>query len=168
MDAQNPARFAASRTSLSPKTRRIGNVLFRQFMRAQNLFAMKIRYRHFRSRRKKELIIFQAVHVGFEFRQLRCSGHAIAPHQKRRAHLFVTMLAGVQIEHEVDQTPLQTRPRAGETNKAAAACFVALSRSNSLRFVPMVTWSKGASSFGFAPHDRTTGLALESFPIGTL
>jgi hypothetical protein len=31
------------------------------------------------------------------------------------------MLAGVQIEHEVDQTSLQARPGAGETNKAAAA-----------------------------------------------
>ena len=82
---------------------------------------MKIRHRHLRSRRKKELIIFQTVHVGFELRQLRCSNHAITPDQKRRAHLFVTMLARVQIEHEVDQTSLQARPHTGKTNKAAAA-----------------------------------------------
>src|SRR6516164_11716656 len=120
MDAQNPTRLAASRTSLSPKTRRIGNILFRQFIRAQYFFAMKIRYRHFSRRCEKELTIFQAVHVGLELRQLRGSDHAIAAHQKRRAHLFITMLAGVQIEHEVDQTPLEPRPRAGETNKTAA------------------------------------------------
>jgi len=63
---------------------------------------VKIRHRHLRSRRKKELIIFQTVHVGFELRQLRRADHAIAPDQKRRTDLNVTMLARMQVDHEID------------------------------------------------------------------
>src|SRR5205823_2873821 len=68
-----------------------------------------------------ELIVFQPVHIGFKFWELRCSDHAFAPHQERGAHFLVTMLARVQIEHELDQASLQPRARAGETNETASA-----------------------------------------------
>src|SRR5207245_10504371 len=113
----DPARFTTFRTRFPPKTRCVGNVCLWQFIRAKDFFAVKICYRHFRSRGEKELIIFQSVHIGFKFWELRCSDHAFAPHQKRRAHFFVTMLARVQIEHELDQSSLQPRAGAGKTDE---------------------------------------------------
>ena len=77
----------------------------------------------FRSRRKEKLILFQTIHVGFELRELRCADHAIAPDQKRRTNLDITMLTRVQVDHEIDQGAFQLRACAGETNKTAAAQF---------------------------------------------
>ena len=70
MDANDPARFTTGRTRFPAKTRCVGNVFLWQFIRAQDFFAVKICYRHFRSRGEKELIIFQSVHIGFEFWEL--------------------------------------------------------------------------------------------------
>ena len=67
---------------------------------------MKICERDFRSRRKKKLVLLQSIHVSFEFWQLRRANHAIASHEKRRANFDVTMLARMQIDHEIDQGAL--------------------------------------------------------------
>ena len=82
---------------------------------------MKIRHRHFRRRREEKLAVSEPVHVLLKFRQLRRADHAFAPHQKRRAHFEITVLARVQIEHELDERPLQPRARAGKANEPAPA-----------------------------------------------
>ena len=89
---------------------------------------MKICHRHFRRRGQKELIPsgcvrFKPVHVCFKLWQLGCADHAIAPHQKWWADLEISMLARVQIEHELNQGTFQPRPGAGETNKPTATEF---------------------------------------------
>ena len=82
---------------------------------------MEIGHRHFRSRRQKKFAVFQAVHVFFKFRQLCRADHAIAPDQKRGTDFGVAMLPRMQIEHEINQRPLQFRTRTGETDESASA-----------------------------------------------
>ena len=123
MDANDPARFAPGRAGFAPKAGRVSDKFFRQIRRRENFFAMKICHRHLRGRREEQLVLLQPVHVVLKFRQLRRADHAIAPHEKWRAHFEVAMLARVQIEHEIDQRALQLRARAGETNEPAPAQF---------------------------------------------
>src|SRR5204862_2643940 len=87
----------------------------------QDFFPVKICYRHFRGRREEKLLALEPVHVLLELRQLRRPDHTFAPHQKRGAYFEITMLAGVQVEHELDERPLQPRPRARETDEPAPA-----------------------------------------------
>src|SRR6266581_6906369 len=103
MHSNDPARLASRRARLPPETGRIGHELSRKIGNAQDLLAMKICELDFRSRRKEKLVLLQAIHVGFELRELRCADHAIAPDQKRRTNLDVTVLARVQIDHKIDQ-----------------------------------------------------------------
>src|ERR1051326_289341 len=81
---------------------------------------MKICDRHFRGGREPQLAIFHAVHVSLEFRQLRCSNHAVAPDHEWRANLKITVLAGVKVEHELNQRPFQFRSGAGKADEPAS------------------------------------------------
>jgi hypothetical protein len=100
---------------------------------------VKIRYRDFRGWREKELLLLEAVHVFLEFRQLGRADHTFAPNQKWRAHFQVAMLVRVQIEHELDERPLQSRAGAGKTDIPAAAQFRGALQSKSFSFVPSAT-----------------------------
>src|SRR5207245_11551966 len=100
-----------------------GTALHRALCSAARCSAEKMWYLQLRTRDGKELIIAQPVHIGVKLWELRCSDHAPAAHQKRRAHFFVTMLARVQIEHELDKSSLQPRARAGKTNETAPTQF---------------------------------------------
>ena len=79
MHPDNPTGLASGRTGFPPETGRVGHELLRKIGSAEDLLAMKICELDFRSRRKEKLVPFQAVHVGFELRELRCADHAIAP-----------------------------------------------------------------------------------------
>src|SRR4029077_21277949 len=107
----------------APEARSVSNKLPGKIVNAQNFVAMEICQLDFPSRRKKDLVLLQTLHVRFKLWELRCADHAIAPNQKRRADFDVSMLPCVQIDHEIDQRAFQLRARAGETNKTAAAQF---------------------------------------------
>ena len=121
MHADDAARLPASRARFAAKARRVGDEFLRQLSQREDFLAMKIRHRHFRRGREEHLVLFQPVHVFLKLRQLRRPDHAIAPHQKRRTHFQVTVLARVQVEHELNQRPLQFRPRADKTDEPRAA-----------------------------------------------
>ena len=57
MDANDAPRFTTCRTRFPAKTRCVGNVFLWQFIRAQDFFAVKICYRHFRSRHQIKFAI---------------------------------------------------------------------------------------------------------------
>src|SRR5436309_11151543 len=89
---------------------------------------MDICHWHFRRRRQEQVVSagcvrFESVHVRFKFWQLGRSDHAIAQDQKWWTDFEIPVLARVQIEHELDQSTFQPRPKAGETNKSAATEF---------------------------------------------
>src|SRR5471032_2385272 len=121
MNANDAARFAPGRPGFPAKAWCVSDELFRKIDNRQNFFAMKIRHWNFRRRCEKKLILLEAIHVGFQLRQLCCADHAIPPNQKRRTHLNVTMLARMQIKHEIDERAFELRARTSETNKTAAA-----------------------------------------------
>src|SRR6266446_1284618 len=121
MDAENSSRLTASGAGLAPKTRRVSHKFFWKIYNRQNFLAVEVRQWHFGGRHEEKFAVFQAVHVGFKFRQLSRADHAITPDQKRRADFGVAVLAGVQVDHEIDQRPFQLRARAGKTNKSAPA-----------------------------------------------
>ena len=123
MHPNDAARFAPGRSGLATKTRRVSDKFLRKIDNREDFFPIKICHWHFGGWREKQLAILQSVHVLFKFWKLRRPNHAIAPDQKWRTDFKVTMLARVQIEHEIDQRPLQLRARTGETNKPAAAQF---------------------------------------------
>src|SRR4029079_16714288 len=102
------------------EARRVSGVTDRQLIGAQDFLAMEVRYRHLRGRRKIQLVAFAAVKLLLEFRQLRRPLQRLGPHEKGPRNLGVTVLARLQIEQEIDQRPLQPRPRAGETRERRA------------------------------------------------
>src|SRR5205823_10777624 len=106
---------------LAPETGRVSDELLRQLRGRQNFFPMKIRHRHFRRRREKKLLVFEPVHVLLELPQLGRPDHAFPPNEERWAHLEITMLTRMQIEHELDERPFQSRAGTRETDKSAAA-----------------------------------------------
>ncbi len=61
-----------------------------------------------------------AKEVGGEFRQLSGAVHGLGIHQVRRQNLGVAVLAGVQVEHEVGQRPLQPRSQVPVHREACA------------------------------------------------
>jgi len=96
---------------------------------------MKICYRHFCGRHEKELIYFRA-----RTYRLQILGSCVVPimhsrHTKKGGLIsFVTMLACVQIEHELNQASLQPRANAGKTNEnRSRSTFRAVQRSKSLK-----------------------------------
>src|SRR5882724_11402875 len=121
MDAENSSCLTASGAGLTPKTRRVSHKFFWKIDNRQNFLAVQVRQWHFGGRHEEKFAVFQAVHVGFELRQLSRADHAITPDQKWRAHFGVAVLARVQVDHEIDQCPFQFRSGAGETDESASA-----------------------------------------------
>src|SRR4029077_4090204 len=116
MHSENPTGLAARCAGFASEARRVSNKLPGKIVNAQNFIAMEICQLNFPSRRKKNLVFLQTIHVRFKLWELRCAHHAIAPDQKRRADFDVIMLPCMQIDHEINERALQPRARAGETN----------------------------------------------------
>ena len=78
------------------------------------------------------------------------------------------MLARVQIEHELDQRPLQPRARAGETDEPASAQFRRAFQieKSQLRSERDVIQNRPSQIAVFRPSCAPPGFALASFPIG--
>src|SRR5438093_12709529 len=98
MHAENATGLAARCACFASEARGISNKLPGKIIHAQNFIAMEICQLNFPSRRKKDLVVLQTVHVRFKLWKLRRADHAITPNQKRRADFHVSMLPWVQID----------------------------------------------------------------------
>src|SRR6266481_1032769 len=96
---------------------------------------MQVCQRYFGRRYEEKFAVFHSVHVGFKLRQLSRADHTIASDEKRRADFAVAVLAGMQIEHEVDQCSLQFRTGAGKTNKSTSAQFCGALQIKNFQFL---------------------------------
>src|SRR5437588_961631 len=100
-----PASVLSVRPCFPPEAWGIGGISQGKALLAQSLFAMKIRYRHFRGGDEKIIFVLQPKQIVFEFRELSRAGHARTIHEKRREDLSIAMLLGMKIQHEIDQGP---------------------------------------------------------------
>ncbi len=79
---------------------------------------MQVGHRHFRSGNQEQIILFAQIHLLFQFGQLTRSRHGGAVGQEGRQDFGITVLLGVQIQHEVDQSPLQPCSLSAQGQKA--------------------------------------------------
>ena len=116
------AHIFAVRSRLAAKARRVGGERDRQPRLIKNFIAIKIRDRNFRRRNQPEIFFAMrhAKKIGGKFRQLPGAIHRFGIHQIRRQNLGVSVLARVQIEHEVHQRPLQLRAQIPVDGEARA------------------------------------------------
>ena len=94
----------------------------RQARSVQHFVAVKVGDRNFGGRNQPQIFfaVGHAEEVGSKFRQLSGAIHGLGIHQVRRQHLGVAVLAGVQIEHEIGQRPLQPRSQVPVHREARA------------------------------------------------
>ena len=115
------AHVFAVRSGFAAKARRVGRVLQRQQVAVQNLAAMNIRQRYLgRGNQKKIPFAGNLEEVGFELRQLSRRLERCPIDEIRRHDLEVSVLARVQIEHEVCQRARQSRAGAEKQRKSRA------------------------------------------------
>ena len=81
---------------------------------------MQIRDGHFGRGDQEQVISRRAVDVVLELGQLPRPDHDFTPHEKWRRDLDVAVLARVQVEHEVDQGPRESRAGPHEHRKSRA------------------------------------------------
>ena len=108
--ANQPAHVGAVRSGLAAEARRVGRVANRQRAAVENLAAVHVRQRHFGGRNQIQIpVAGDLEQVGLELREIAGSGQRRLVGQKRRRDLRVPVRARVQVEHEVDQRPLEAR-----------------------------------------------------------
>src|SRR5690349_5668718 len=122
MHPQQAAGVLPGGTRFAAKAGCVRGVRERQLRPVEDFVAMQIGHGHFGGRNEKQIVRRRLVRVFFEFRQLARADHAVAANEERRLDLDVAVLAGVQVEHEVDQGAHEPgsaahehgEPRAGE------------------------------------------------------
>ena len=94
------------RAGLAAKARRIRGIEQRQIAAVENLAAVQVRQRHFGGRNEEQIpVAGDLEQVLLELRQLTRAFERGTVDEERRLHLAVSVLARVQIEHEVDEGP---------------------------------------------------------------
>src|SRR5262249_33759533 len=115
MHPDHPSRADTSRSCLAPEARSISAVINGQLLLFENLVAMNIGDRRFRSRDQIQLSeLFFIVSFGDtiilvpEFCELAHSLQTLRTDYKRRGNFGVTILVRMQIQQELDQGPFQS------------------------------------------------------------
>jgi hypothetical protein len=115
------SHIRAIRSGLAAETWRVGRVLQRQIAAIENLFAMKVRERHFGRRNQEQIpVAADAEEILLELWKVPRSCERRAVHQKRRLDFLVAVVACVDVEHEIDQRPLEPGAGAQQHGKARA------------------------------------------------
>ena len=116
-----PVDILAVRSRLAAKAGRVGGVLEREISAIEYLAAVKIGERHLGGWDEIEIPFARDLEeILLELGQLSGANQRLRVCQKRRLHLSITMLPGVQIQHEVDQRARQARPRSAQHGKPCA------------------------------------------------
>jgi len=84
---------------------------------------MDIGNRHFGGWNHKIIPSLQLEQVFFEFRKLPCVRQAASVHNKWRQNLFIPVFGRMDIEHEVNEGPFQSRPCPEIKRKTGARNF---------------------------------------------
>ncbi|MNR00315.1 hypothetical protein D3C85_1160840 [compost metagenome] len=123
MLANHAAGIAARGASLAAEARGVGNQLQRQLFRVENFTGHDVGQRHFGSRDQVQVGFTLAAdleQIFLEFRQLASALQCRRLDQVRGVGFFVTVLADVQVDHELRQGTVQARNRTAQQGKAGA------------------------------------------------
>ena len=94
---------------------------------------------------------------------------ALRVHQEGRQHLGVAVLAGVHVEHEIDERALQLRaqvPVEGETRAGDLGGALEVQDAELAARGPSAPWARNRTAGG-SPQRRTSTLSASLFPTGT-
>src|SRR5581483_5044519 len=86
----------------------------------EHFVAVEIRDRHFRSRDQPQVRPLALEGIAGEFRQLSGTVHGIGVHEVRREDLGISVLARVQVEHEVGESAFELRTQVPIDREARA------------------------------------------------
>src|SRR5216117_3144678 len=114
MHPQEATRVPPGGASLASETGRVRGVGQGQVRAVQDLIAMQVRDGHLGGRNEEQIVGRRPVGLLLELRDVARPLHRLALYQERWLHLDVAVLAGVQVEHEVDQGAYELRPGAHE------------------------------------------------------
>ena len=118
--ADDAARVLAVGARLAAEAGGPGAMLHGKLLRLQHLVAIEIGHGDFRRGDQPIIRAFELEEILFELGQLAGAEKAGGVHHERRQNFRVTVLAGMHIEHEVGERPLQLRADSGVHGKARA------------------------------------------------
>ena len=118
MQADQAAGVPAIAARFTTETGAVGGVAQGQLIRGNDFVPMQGCDRHLRCGGEPEVVLRAAKALLGEFGQLAGARQAGAVDQNRGQHLPIP-LAGVQIQHEIDQSPLQAGPLPHQGDEAA-------------------------------------------------
>ena len=126
---------------------------------------MNVGQRHFRRRDQKQIpLAADLEQVGFEFRQLAGGFERRAVHEVRRNDLQVSVLARVQVEHEVGQRSRQPRARAEQQRRISRRTSSWRARNQEFRVRVQIPvrerFEIECLRLAPGPHDDVVGFAL--------
>ncbi len=105
--ADQAAGVLAVGTGLRPEAGGVGRVIKRQGLLLQDLVLMDVGQGHL-GRRDQEIVpLLQLEEILLEFGKLAGAGHRLPVDDERRQNFTVAVFGGVEVQHEVDQGPLQ-------------------------------------------------------------
>ena len=130
VDADHAAGADARRAGLAAKTRRVGAVGNRKLVLREEFLAMDVGDGRFGGRDEIQFAerggvqpFLDGVILVGELGELADAFEALRPDHERRRDLGVAVLAGVQVEHELNQRPLQLGAPIRVEDEAAAREF---------------------------------------------
>ncbi len=126
MLTDHAAGIAPGGAGLAAEARRVGDELQRQLLGIENLAGHDVGQRHFCGRDQVEVCLAFAAdleQIVLEFRQLTGALQRRRLHQVGGIGLFVAMLTGVQIDHELRQGAMQAGDRPTHQGEAGAGQF---------------------------------------------
>ena len=114
------AHVAAIRAGLAAEAGRVGAEVNGQLVGIQRFVAKEIRDRNLRRGDQPVVGVLQLEKILRELRQLAGTVQACGIYHERRQHFGIAVLAGVRIEHEIDQRALQLARRARSRRQTCA------------------------------------------------
>ncbi|CRD57893.1 hypothetical protein BN126330174 [Stenotrophomonas thermophila] len=118
--ADHAAHVAPAAAGLGTEAHRVGGHAQRQALGIDDLVAHDVGQRHFRGR---DQVARGIAHGGLEqvvleLRQLAGAAQRIGVDQQRHVGFLITVLAGMQVDHELGQRTVQARDRAAQHGEA--------------------------------------------------
>src|SRR5579885_2659708 len=118
MHARQAARIAPRRASFAPKRRCPGGIADRQHPWLQDFITVQVRHRHLSRRIQEQIILHTEVRIILKLGKLAGAQHRRAFDQERRQNLHIAMFSRMHIQHEVEQSALQTSAQSTHDREA--------------------------------------------------